>query len=295
MDELQKARREFAERLRKSAEIQSNALVEAFASVPREAFLGPPPWKIWDPATMPVLPDQKIPYEVQHDPKMLYRDVLVALDAERGINNGQPTLWALVYDRIDARPGERIIHIGCGVGYYTAILAELVGATGSVVGLDIDRALLARATSSFAGRANIQIKECDGALYQEGPTDIIIVNAGMTHPLDVWLDALNTNGRLMIPLTADGYRPEAGFGAFFLITRKVEGFAARCICPTGILHFAGARDVTAGRRLMEAWRKDEAQLKQVSSLRRDRHEKNSSCWLHGDGYCLSLDKPGTVH
>jgi protein-L-isoaspartate(D-aspartate) O-methyltransferase len=295
MDELRDARREFAEALRKSAKIETEALVEAFATVPRELFLGPPPWKIWDPVAAPSFPGERIPYELHHDPRMLCRDVLVAIDADRGINNGQPTLWAFVYDRINAQHGERIVHIGCGVGYYTAILAELVGPTGLVIGLDIDRALLARANASFAGQSNVRIKECDGACYNEGPADIIIVNAGITHPLDIWLDSMGPSGRLMIPLTFDGYREEAGFGGFFLITNKSEGFAARYICPTGILHFAGARDVGASKRLMNAWRKDQAQLLGVSSLRRDRHDEISSCWLHGDGYCLSLAKPGTFH
>jgi len=295
MDDVARVRREFAEWLRKSAKIQTNALVDAIATVPREAFLGPPPWKIWDPETSPRSPDRTIPYEVHHDPRKLYRDVLVALDAERGINNGQPTLWALVYDRIDARAGERIVHIGCGVGYYTAILAELVGATGSVVGLDIDRALLARARASFAGRDNVSIRECDGALYREGPADIIIVNAGITHPLDLWLDALKPRGRLMIPLTSDGYRPEAGLGGFFRITRQAEGFGARFICPTGILHFTGARNAEASARLAKAWQKSEPLLPEISSLRRDQHEEGASCWLHGVGYCLSTAKPGTFH
>ena len=293
--DLQTARRGFAEWLRENKHIRSDALLEAFATVPRETFLGPPPWRVWDPAASPALRDSKIPYELQDNPAMLYRDVLVALDAEHGINNGQPSLWAVIYDRIDAREGERIVHIGCGAGYYTAILAELVGASGSVIGLDIDQNLLARANAALGGRHNIEVKARNGASYNEGPADIIVVNAGMTHPLNVWLDALKPNGRLMIPLTCESERREAGYGAFFKIAREGAGFAARAVCPTGILHFAGARDAEAGKRLMEALRKDEKSLRQVSSLRRDAHEEDASCWLHGDGYCLSHAKPGTVH
>jgi protein-L-isoaspartate(D-aspartate) O-methyltransferase len=294
MDDLLEARRTFAERLRGSAHIQSDALVDAFSSVPRERFMGPPPWRIWDSEAAPV-EGGKIPYELQSDPRSLYRDVLVALDAERGINNGQPSLWAYVYDRIGARKGERIVHIGCGVGYYTAILAELVGPTGTIIGLDIDRALLARAMSALADRRNIEIKECDGARYAEGPADVIVVNAGITHPLDVWLDALTPSGRLMLPLTFDGSRTEAGFGGFFLITRQPNGFAARFVCHTGIFHFAGARRADASNRLMEAWRKDSGMLARVASLRRDGHAEEESCWLHGEGYCFSLRTIATGH
>src|SRR5215469_7416634 len=144
MKELAEARRAFAEELRTKQKIQTESLVSAFATVPREVFIGPAPWSIWDPETAPPLADGKIPYAVvtEDDPSVLYRDVLVALDAGRGLNNGQPSLWALVYDRIGIVPGDRIVHIGCGVGYYTAVLAEMTGAGGSVVALDIEPYLL---------------------------------------------------------------------------------------------------------------------------------------------------------
>jgi protein-L-isoaspartate(D-aspartate) O-methyltransferase len=182
-DDLSTARRAFAEDLRSKHSIHAGALVNAFAAVPREIFLGPPPWKIWDPMASPLLPDGQIPYTESNDPRLLYRDVLVAFDAERGINNGQPSLWALVYDRLDANPGERIVHIGCGAGYYTAVLAEMVGAAGAVVGLDVDAALLARAKQALPPWPNVEVKECNGADYADGPADIIIVKPVSPIPL----------------------------------------------------------------------------------------------------------------
>src|SRR6516164_11775991 len=59
-------------------------------------------------------------------PSHVYHDVLIALDESRGINNGQPSLWAYLFDRLDLVPGEQVLHLGCGTGYYTAIIAELV-------------------------------------------------------------------------------------------------------------------------------------------------------------------------
>jgi protein-L-isoaspartate(D-aspartate) O-methyltransferase len=295
MDELQTARRAFADDLRKAKSLQSDALVDAFAAVPRERFLGSPPWKIWDPIVSPTFVAGKNPYVESDDPRALYRDVLVALDAERGINNGQPSLWAIIYDRLNAARGERIVHIGCGVGYYTAVLAELVGPSGSVVGLDVDPVLLARARQTLAGWANVEVKERNGALHNEGPADIIIVNAGITHPLDIWLDALKPGGRLAVPLTFEGLAPNAGFGAFFKITRCTDGFAAAFVCPTGIIHFAGARDAEANKRLMETWRDDLPRASKVASLRRDAHDKDPTCWLHGQDYCLSTKENGPVH
>ena len=61
------------------------------------------------------------------DPRHVYHDVLIALDEARGINNGQPSLWALLFDEIDINTNDAVVHLGCGTGYYTAIAAELTG------------------------------------------------------------------------------------------------------------------------------------------------------------------------
>ena len=54
-------------------------------------------------------------------------DALVGIDARRGINNGQPSLHAQALDALGVREGETIVQVGAGAGYYTAILATLVG------------------------------------------------------------------------------------------------------------------------------------------------------------------------
>jgi len=63
-------------------------------------------------------------------PSHVYHDVLIALDEARGITNGQPSLWAYLFDHLDLVPKEQILHLGCGTGYYTAIIAELVASAG---------------------------------------------------------------------------------------------------------------------------------------------------------------------
>jgi protein-L-isoaspartate(D-aspartate) O-methyltransferase len=109
------------------------------------------------------------------------------------------------------------------------------------------------------------------------------------------MDNLKPGGRLLLPLTFEGYRTEAGYGGFFKIVREQNGFSARFVCPTGILHFTGARTAEAGRLLSEAFRNDAVRLADLASLRRDRHEKEPACWLHGDGYCFSTRPPGSAH
>lgn len=63
-----------------------------------------------------------------------------------------------------ARPGERVLDIGCGAGATSLSLAEKVGPTGHVTGVDVSRPLLALAQSRVRA-GNIEFTEADAALY----------------------------------------------------------------------------------------------------------------------------------
>src|SRR4051794_10352902 len=116
---LKAVRRHYAEHIAAVAESEWPALIDAFAAVPRERFVGPGPWTLLGGGPQrETTPDA--------DPRHLYRNVLVALDEAKQLNNGQPQFWATLLDRLRPQPGERAIHVGTGGGYYTAILAELV-------------------------------------------------------------------------------------------------------------------------------------------------------------------------
>lgn len=52
--------------------------------------------------------------------------MLVSLDADKGINNGEPFLHAMWIGKVAPKPGETVTHVGAGTGYYTALLAQLV-------------------------------------------------------------------------------------------------------------------------------------------------------------------------
>src|ERR1700680_2456556 len=96
-------------------------------------------------------------------------------------------------------------HIGVGVGYYTAILAELVGATGRVTAIEYDAELAARATANLAQTPHVRVVHGDGTRIAFEPVDVIYVNAGATRPADAWLDRLKEGGRLILPLTAGAF------------------------------------------------------------------------------------------
>jgi Protein-L-isoaspartate(D-aspartate) O-methyltransferase (PCMT) len=73
------------------------------------------------------------------DLAFLYQDVVVALVPRRELNNGEPHLYARCLAALAISGGEWAV--GSGTGYYTAILAHLVGPTGTVVAYEIDQDL----------------------------------------------------------------------------------------------------------------------------------------------------------
>jgi protein-L-isoaspartate(D-aspartate) O-methyltransferase len=280
-DHLEAARRFYAEALRAIAPLRLPAVVAAFVTVPRERFVGAGPWRLKNPMDMAGYWTTK-----DADPRHLYHDVMVALDEVRGINNGQPSLWAFLLDQLDIAAGANVLHLGCGTGYYTAIMAELVGPAGKITAIDIDAGLAEKARAALTPWPQIAVNNADGASISFEPVDLIVASAGATHPLPSWLDALKPGGRLLFPMTAN-----EGSGRMLLVAREAEdGFAARFLRHVRFMDFSGARNPNTSRRLAAAFGRDGGDA--VQSLRRDHHAKGRMCWMHGDGWCLSRRPAG---
>ncbi len=185
----------------------------AFASVRREEFLPPPPWTIrtggylWARRTS--------------DPADLYDDVLVTLDAEQGINNGEPFLHARWIGICAPQPGETVTHIGAGTGYYTAALSLLVSPGGRVEAFEIVPELAAAATRNLAAYDNVVLRQEDATEAGIAPSDIIYVNAGVVCPPLSWIEALQPGGRLVFP-----WRPREETGLAMLVRHLPGGFSA---------------------------------------------------------------------
>jgi protein-L-isoaspartate(D-aspartate) O-methyltransferase len=129
--ELRIIRAAYARQVLAAARVVDARLDAAFGAIRREDFLGPGPWPIvrWFRDYVPT-PDA--------DPVYLYTDDLVGILPERRLNNGQLSLHAhLIHQALPAE-GEHAVHIGAGTGYYTAILAHLVGPSGRVTGIEYD-------------------------------------------------------------------------------------------------------------------------------------------------------------
>jgi protein-L-isoaspartate(D-aspartate) O-methyltransferase len=285
MIDIAEARSWFAEELRHVAHVRSQAVVAAFATVPREHFAGPGPWRLLSPW---YLSDYWTTEDT--DPRHLCHDVLIAIDAARRLNSGQPSLWAFCYDQLGLTTDQHVVHVGIGTGYYTAILADIVGRGGMVTAIEIDAALAGCARGNLADAwPQANVVTADGFTFRpDRPADAIIINAGVTHLSPAWLDSLTEGGRLLVPLTG-----EDQCGTFVLITRRrcaTHRYSARNVCRVGMIDCVGGRDAAAEARLARALQASRF-TPPVRSLWRPPDEPDDTCWLAGEGWWLSTAPP----
>lgn len=272
MTSIESIRRFYAEFIVKSADCEDERLVRAFASVPREDYIGPGPWPIF-------VGSGYIP-TVDDDPRSIYQDVLVGWATDRKINNGQPSLHAECLAAAAPESGEHVVHIGAGTGYYTAVLATLVGPSGRVSALEVETDLAARAADNLIGFSHVTVQAASATQVQLPSCDVIYVNAGATHLPPSWLDALNVGGRLVMPLTAN-----EGTGVMLKVTRTShDTYAASAIARVAFIPCVGARDDATSDSLIAAL--ERRSLQEIRSLRRD-STPDESVWCAGQGWWLS--------
>ena len=276
MNTIAAYRRFYAEFIVRISGSSDERLIDAFSSVPREDYVGPGPWQVF-------VGSGYIP-TISNDPSLLYQDILVGLAPERRINNGQPSLHARCLAAAAPANGESVIHVGAGTGYYTAVLANLVGPTGRVNALEIEADLAAAAASNLRKFSTVTVKAASANEVELQPSDLIYANAGATHPPAAWLDALNVGGRLVFPLT-----PNEGFGVMLKVTRTAtDTYAASAFMRAAFIPCIGARDEATSVSLTSALERQS--LKEVRSLKRGA-TPDSTAWYVGSGWWLSSSEP----
>jgi protein-L-isoaspartate(D-aspartate) O-methyltransferase len=286
--ELRELRRVYARQMLTIASASGNErLEEAFACVPREKFLGPAGWRI-------LTPWSPLSYIRERDPALVYQDVVVALDEERGVNNGSPSLHARWLHLVSPREGEKVAHIGAGAGYYSAILSELVGPDGRVTAIEYDAALAERARENLSDRENVDVVHDNGCGWPKEPTDVVYVNFAIPHPAVPWIENLAMGGRLIFPLGVPRTTRVGGQtlnAIAILVTRLSEGCAASAVHPASFVFaegFAPKRGLEEIRSLQKSLRR--GGWDRIKSLIWNRPVDGAKCWHIGSGWALSFDE-----
>ncbi|WP_376797489.1 methyltransferase, FxLD system [Thermogemmatispora sp.] len=180
LEELQQA---LVEHLKARGFLRTARVEAAFRAVPRHLFL-------------PGVPLEEV-----------YRDQVVPLKVVDGVcisSSSQPAIMAIMLEQLGLEPGQRVLEIGAASGYNAALMAHIVGESGSVVTVDIDEDLVAgaRAHLEAAGYGQVRVICGDGAqgYPPAAPYDRIILTVASGDIAAPWYEQLKPNGRLLLPL-----------------------------------------------------------------------------------------------
>lgn len=119
-------------------------------------------------------------------------------------SSSRPRVMAVMLDRLAARPDQRVLEIGTGTGYNTALLGQRLGA-GNVYSIDLDPYLVEKSRGHLAELGHYpQLASGDGARGwpEHAPFDRILATCAITHIPPAWIDQLAEGGRIVAPLDA---------------------------------------------------------------------------------------------
>jgi protein-L-isoaspartate(D-aspartate) O-methyltransferase len=188
--------------------IRSPSVLDAMARVPREAFVS----------------------EVQRE--LAYADRALPIAYDQTIS--QPYIVALMTELADLRPGERVLEIGTGCGYQTAVLA----ATGAEVFSVEIVAPLARSAAARLRALGVhaQLSVGDGhlGLPAHAPYMAILVTAAPPAIPSQLVQQLAIGGRLIIPVGAEGNDQE-----LLVVRRLRDGQTVERVAPVRFVPMTG--------------------------------------------------------
>ena len=188
--------------------IREEKVLDAFRRVPREKFLR------------------------SSDVAHAYEDMPYAIGHEQTIS--QPYIVALMTWELALEPSSRVLEIGTGSGYQTAILAELAREVFTVERIP-ELARRARGTLDTAGYTNIHFQLGDGTLGwpSEAPFDRIIVTAAAPLVPAALREQLASIGRIVIPVGSE-------YGQELLVVEQTsEGCTEKRRCPCVFVKLIG--------------------------------------------------------
>jgi protein-L-isoaspartate(D-aspartate) O-methyltransferase len=130
---------------------------------------------------------------------LAYHDTPLPIGYDKTIS--QPFIVAAMTDLLAPLPTDRVLEVGTGLGYQTAVLARLAGRVWSVEIVE-ELALEAEARLSRLGCANVEIRVGDGSRgwAEHAPFDKILVAAAAEVVPPALVEQLRPGGRMVLPL-----------------------------------------------------------------------------------------------
>ena len=128
-----------------------------------------------------------------------------ALPIGHGQTNSQPSTVRAMLDLLEVEPGQRVLDVGCGSAWTTALLGDLVGPEGEVVGVEIVPELVTWGQSNLASYAMpwTRVEQADEDVLgapESGPYDRILVSAEASRVPDRLVDQLVLGGLIVVPV-----------------------------------------------------------------------------------------------
>ncbi len=181
-------------------------------------------------AAMAELPRERfIPPEHRHE---AYEDRPVPIGSGQTIS--QPYVVALMTEELDVQPGDRVLDVGAGSGYQTAILAKLAREVFAIERVEALQARAARVLREL-GLTNVELTTGDGTLGwpEHAPFDRILCGAAGPDVPDAWIEQLADGGRIVMPVGG------AEMQMLVAIDRAEGGTTRREICPVRFVRLIG--------------------------------------------------------
>ena len=191
--------------------IPSETVIRAMEQVPRDLF---------------------VPQDSRH---MAYLDLPLSIGEEQTIS--QPYIVAMMTEALELSGGDRVLEIGTGSGYQTAILSALTP-RGRVVSMERVPALMQQARQRLQelGYRNVEVQQAGSSLGcpSKGPYDAIIVTAAAPRLPESLLSQLAIGGRLVIPVGTLSHQE------LVQARRTDEGLSLRVLGPCRFVPLLGA-------------------------------------------------------
>lgn len=119
----------------------------------------------------------------------------------------QPLVVAFMFEHLQPKAGEKILDVGSGSGWTTALLTEIVGKNGKIIALEIISELMELGKKNvskynFIEKKIVEFVCADGSkgYEKEAPYDKILASASASHLPDAWKKQLKIGGKIVTPI-----------------------------------------------------------------------------------------------